>query len=488
MNITPLRRYRGRPVALLRAGHRWLSVITEDGIRTAKGSRDVSELLDKLTEYVCYAESGLSTFRYCTPATSWTLNTWRGRETRMRHNASGVEVTSLRGTLDGSEDPWGDLQRVLGWLRGYGVSPGSLSSMSWSLWRASLPGEISIGFDPDIGRAALYGGRQECSEPRIYQHMVSTDIRAAYPFAMAQTSDYSLSLREVSPETVLDPAVAGLAYATVIVPREMPYAPLPTRIAPQMIQFQWGTVRGTWPWVELHAAELLGAEVRVHRSWAPRRTADLFGSWWPMIEEGRALPGCAGTMAKSISNSLWGQFGMVGDDRAEVRWADPSGKVSYAVDLPERKMPHAWTAHIAAETTARVRSRIVSEALYASQFSPVHMDTDGIIVRKSSEVPLPAGDGPGEWRVKEQMRKVDLRAPQLYRFTCGRGCGVTHAEWHYVASGLSASQAPEFFRKNGSSTRISFMADFDHCLPPDHSDNIERRQAMIAEAVGLGAY
>ena len=474
MNIAPLRRYVRRDVALLSPGYRQLTITTDDGTRTVRGSRDIGAALARLSGHLCYSESGLASFRFTTPAPQWTLSAWRGRETRITHNASGVSVTSLRGCLDGSDDPYRDLRICLDWLRDYGVGPGPLSSMSWNLWRASLSGEVSIGFNPEIGRAALYGGRQEAREARTYQRMVSADIRSAYPHAMAQTGDYACSLREVSASSGLDPSVAGLAYATVRVPTDLPYAPLPTRIAPAVIQFQWGIVRGWWPWCELAAAQAIGAEVTVHQSYAPRRTADLFGSWWPMVTEGRNLPGHAAVLAKSISNSLWGQFGMVGDDRTTVGWLDDKGDHPFHVDQDTRTMPHAWTAHVAAETTARVRARMVTEGLYGTTYSPVHVDTDGMIVRAASECPSPAGDGPGQWRVKERMAKVDIRAPQLYRYTCGKGCGITHAQWHYVASGLSASQAPEFFRKQGPrGTTISYLATFDTCLTPAHADDPE---------------
>jgi hypothetical protein len=247
-------------------------------------------------------------------------------------------------------------------------------------------------------------------------------------------------------------------------------------------------MKGVWPWVELVAARALGAEVEVHRSWAPQRTAPLFASWYPITAEGRALPGHAARMAKSISNSLWGQFGMVGDDRGEVRWADPAGEHPYHLALDDRTMPHAWTAHIAAETTARVRARIATEALALATFAPVHVDTDGIIVRRSAPVPSPAGDQPGQWRVKERMPKVDIRAPQLYRYTCGKGCGVTHAKWHHVASGMSAEVAPQFFRTHQYPTRIGYLASFDKVLPPDHADNVEHRTHALAELVGLGSH
>jgi hypothetical protein len=482
-----LKTFRPKPVALVIPGHRRLAVCTEDGERLAEGKRAVEQALAYLEGHVVYVPRSLQAMKYTTGATSWTLSTWRGRETRMTYNPTGLAFTSLRGVLEESTEPWQDLQTCLRWLRGYGVAPASLSSMAWSLWRASLPGEVTIGFDPDIGRSALFGGRQEISEPREYAHMVSADIRAAYPFSMASGGDYALSLRSVSPQTVLDPSVAGLARCRVVVPTDLPYAPLPVRIAPQIIQFQRGMIRGTWPWRELAAARELGCEVSVDQCWAPRRTADLFGSWWPIAQEGRRLPGAAAMMAKSILNSLWGQFGMVGDDRAEIRWTDDKGETPYNLPLEERKMPHEWTAHIAAETTGRVRTRTLTEGMYGSTYRPVHVDTDGIIVRRSAPVPSPAGDAPGQWRVKERMARVQIKAPQLYRFTCGKGCGVTHIKWHHVASGVGPGAAPEFWRRQGQTgTGISHLARFDTCLPPGHHADVERNGALRSEAYGLG--
>jgi hypothetical protein len=389
----------------------------------------------------------------------------------MTHEPTGLVVTSLRGTLDGSDSPFQDLNITLSWLREYGIAPASLSSMSWSLWRASLSAPAAIGFDPNVSRQAVYGGRQEITEPRVFQHMVSADIRSAYPFSMA-SNGYAVSLRPVSASTVLDPNVPGLARATIFVDRDMPYAPLPTRIAPGLIQFQWGTVKGVYPWVELVAAEAVGATVRIEESWAPRRVVDLFGDWWDLTQEGRRLPGNAAIMAKSIANSCWGQFGMTGYDRAVIRWTDEKGEDPFPVYLPGRPMPHEWTAHIAAETTGRVRSRMLSEGLYGGTVRPVHVDTDGVIMRRRAPVPSPAGDGPGEWRVKDRMKSVDIKAPQLYRYTCTQLCGSLHPKWHYVASGMTPTQAPEFFRRGAEShTKIAYLNAFDNVLPPAHSDD-----------------
>lgn len=491
MIVPPLRKVTHRPVALVSAGYRRLTVATEDGERTYDRRRDIEAALARLSGHCVFSPGGLAHLRYSTGATSWCLSAWRGKETRMTHVPTGVSVTSLRGTLEDSDDVWGDLQRVLRWLHGYGIGPASISAMSWALWRASLAGEVSIGFDPDVGRAAFYGGRQEVAPAapdgggREFRHMVATDIRAAYPHAMASGPSYALSLREVDPTTTIDPSIAGIATARVMVPSDLDYAPLPVRIAPAIIQFQWGLIFGTWPWCELAAAAEVGCEVTVARSYAPRREGDPFGAWWPLAQEGRDLPGASGRLAKAITNSLWGQFAMVGDGRTEVRWTDDEGEDAYAVELPNRSMPHTWCSHIAAETSGRVRTRLLTEGLFGSPVRPVHIDTDGIIVRKSAA--KKSGVAFGEWRQTESMARVQVKAPQLYRYTCGHGCGVSHTKWHYKASGLTKSQAPRFFDRHGeTATTISYLAEFDANLPPDHVAEIERRRALLDEAAGFG--
>lgn len=474
-----------RQWALLVPGYRRMLTYSEQGMKEYVGTRAVEGALTILSDWVLYAPRSLSAFRYVTPAVSWSLSTWRSREVKMTHNATGAEITSLAGCLEGSTDPYGDVSTCLDWLDGYGVGPSSLSAMSWRLFEASLPKEQTIYFDGPTGRSALFGGRQEIAEPKNYKHMESWDIRAAYPDSMA-SGNYAASLREVSSLTHLDPATPGLARATVFVPRDLPFAPLPTRIAADLIQFQWGRVRGTWAWRELAAAQALGCEVKVDRVWAPSREVDLFSTWWMMAQTGRDLPGMAAQMAKNLANRTWGQFGMVGSDRTIVRWEDPAGNHPYEAPIGRGQLPHAATAHIAAETTARVRVRVLEEALYSDVSRPVHIDTDGVIFRKRSHRPKRVGKAFGEWSKRADMQRLELRAPQLYRSTCGPLCGVNHAQWHYVASGLTASQAPEFFRKNTASTKVSYLSAFDAVLPSCHSDDRALIGELVTQAGGFG--
>jgi len=226
---------------------------------------------------------------------------------------------------------------------------------------------------------------------------------------------------------------------------------------------------------------------------APRVTLDLFGPWYRMVASADQLSPGATTLAKAIRNSLWGQFAMSGEENGITRWADDLGRVEITIDKDPRRMPHAWTTHIAAETTGRVRTRLLSEGLYGGSFQPVHADTDGIVVRRASTLPSPSGSEPGHWRIKAAMRRVDIRAPQLYRWTCsdcapsasmiGASRGTMHQPWHYVAAGVTPDAARWVFEKEGHPvTTIAHRSVFDTVLPGTHSGDHEAIARLLAEA------
>jgi hypothetical protein len=388
----------------------------------------------------------------------------------MELDGTAVHVSSLRGALSGSDDPYGELVRALDWLCGLGVAPAAPSTMAWNLWRQTLTEPVSVGFDAEWGRRALFGGRQEISRPGTFKHMSSVDIVAAYPTAMA-TRPYALDLAEVATSSRLDPEVCGLALARVSVPIDLPYPPLPIRRTVDMIQWCWGSVVGLWPWCELAAAAELGCRVDVLRCWAPAREADLFGPWWELVRTGRELGGGAARFAKMVLNALWGMFAMRGDNRTMVAWRDDAGTKSYTVAAENRRLPHVRLAHVAAETTARVRTRLLTEGLYGVRGTPVHVDTDGLIVRSSAPLPEPAGELPGEWRRKQKMLRVEVRAPQLFRWWCSL-CGEAHADGHYVAAGSTPEQARHLFATTPAGRlQLSWRPGLDTVLPSAHFDD-----------------
>jgi hypothetical protein len=481
-----LKAQKPKPVSLLIPGYKSLVAFTETGILRAEGRQRCYDLVKSLEKYALYVGGSVKPLLYTTGATAWTGDVWRGRATTLHLYGSRAKVTSLRRAFEGmSPDMAFDgLLEVTETLADQGVSAGSISSMAWSLWRSTLPGVVELASRPSLGRSALYGGRQESVEPQRFEEAhVGVDLGKAYPYSMGERP-YAGVLREVARDTELDPEVAGLAEAIVYTPSDddHPFACLPTRVATDMIQWQWGETRGVWPWVELVAARDLGCRVEVQRCWAPLTTVDLFSPWYRTITAMESSVPHGSRLLKSIANSLWGVFALNGDDRGTVTWADDGGDHPEVVSRPPRVLPHARSAHVAAETTARVRVRMLREALYGGIGEPVHIDTDGYLVRASEASSFPSTGRPGEWRRKTEMRILEVRGPQLYRFLCGLGCGIDHPKWHVVASGIPHAQAREFFEKTEGRVHIP-MSGFDVVLPsgrPLNMEQVRRYRHLVA--------
>jgi len=491
MKIEPLTKVKHLDYALLTPGNKTLFVETKYGKSFFQGSRDVENALLKLKGFVCYVQSGLEYLKHTTTARQWKMTTWRGKGVKMTHVPTGLVVTSLRLTLETSDDPFRDLDAVLRWLRGYGVPAASISSMAWKLLRSSLNGMVPVYFDPELSRRAFFGGRQEIRSPGITKDAKLYDLSAAYPSAMA-SRPVALSLRKVSNATVIDPDQAGMAEVRVSVPKELAYPPLPVRLSAQAIQFQTGTIEGVYTWVELDAARKLGCDVEILNNYAPGRTADLFSTWWDMAQTGRELPGAAAQLAKAIANSTWGQFAMQGDDRAEVSWCDDRGNEPFETSLDARPMPHIYTLGLAAEITGRVRAQTLLEGIYGSGGNPEHVDTDGVILPFNARPPKNLGSNFGQWRLKEEMQVVQILAPQFYRYRResewhfnDQGNKV-EGPWHYVASGMSHDMAQRTFERRPVESGIAYLSITDTCLPSADAGDKEYIDRLLREARSLG--
>lgn len=465
MRIEPLPttpRYRDRPVALVEPKGRRLRIETDAGVVDSTDPDD----LRALKGHVVYVDHAPTRLRHAYDARLWTCRLWRGTSPAAMVFDKGPAVRSLRGALSESADPYGELVRFLTWARRYGVQPASVGTMGWNLWRATLPRTLAFDSDPEVASPALYGGRQQ-ARAGVYRSgkgMASWDIAAAYPTAMA-AAPFAGVLRRVVGMTALDLTdEPGLARATVVVARSLPFAPLPLRIeepwAKGLTLWSDGVVDGTWAWRELRAAQALGCQVTVHEAWAPTSVVDPFVGWWELVQAGRALGDGAGRLAKVCSNTLWGTFAMDGAV-SEWTWSEHLGLENARMVRAEepRRLPHARIRHLAAETTARVRTRLLMEGLYGDGLRgrvPVHVDTDGIICRGDLLGPGPQGDRPGQWRRKRRMVTVDVRAPQFYRYSCVDCATAKHRRWHYVTAGMTPEDAEEHWRKRAPSGAISF--------------------------------
>jgi hypothetical protein len=223
-----------------------------------------------------------------------------------------------------------------------------------------------------------------------------------------------------------------------------------------------GVVEGIWSLIELEEARRLGCLVTMHEAWLPTALVRPFDEWWKVIQEARELPGGAGTLGKMVGNTLWGTFAMEGE-LTKWKWSTKHGtdtpRPVVVADGVRRNLPHARTRHIAVETTARVRTRLLREGLYGSPVPPLHVDTDGIIVRGTAGVPAPSGGRPGEWRKKWASRVCEIVGPQTYRYTCGKGCNITHPKWHYISAGRTPAEAREHWRTDVGPIRASLRLE-----------------------------
>lgn len=460
--ITPLGKTTPKPVALIEPNFRRVTIATVDGVKEHRGAERVYRALKALEGHSVYVSSGLRHLVHATGAQCWTADLWRGRAVTMSLDGSRLKVHSLRrsiptvdgvvtGTVDGVATvahQFAALLEVTKWLNDQGVRSGSLSSMAFNLWRSTLKSQVDLGFNPQVAKASFFGGRKESSRPHSYSDQVSLDISGAYPFSMV-SRPYAAQLRNVSRETFIDPEVAGVATVRVTVPESLPFPPLPVRLAPEMIQWRHGVIEGTYPWTEIAAAKSLGCDVEVLRCWAPLVEIEPFHDWYALTSSARQSmsPGAA-KMVKTLSNLVWSSFAINGDDSGQIRWADDYGDEPVKVARAPKRMAQANTVHIAAETSARVRVRMLLEGLYGDAEPPCHIDTDGMIISRASLERRGVSPLTGGWRAKQHMSVCEIKAPQMYRYQCGPSCGKDHSLWHYVAAGTPSKYASELFTRH----------------------------------------
>ena len=459
-------------LAVVTPGHHRMVISTPWGTEDFSGATRVQDALGHLAGVTCWTNGSLGAFATTTDPKEWVMDVWRSCPTSIIHQPTGVVVTSLREAVPSGEESGCFV--LADWLHSHGIPLGSFSSMAKASFLRSLYRPVTFYSDPEISRGAFYGGRQECRRPGRFQHMRLWDMTAAYPTAMA-VRPVAAGLRKVPVTTTIDPDVPGLADATVWVDRDVSFGPLPLRLGDHAICFPQGKFQGRWTWTEIAAAVATGAEVTIESAWAPSKLVDPFTPWWEMMAPVRKLAGVAGVLGKVITNSLWGLFAMRGDERE--RWTWPTGNLS----TPQRSvlapmpLPYSHTVHVAAEISSRVRVELLRGIHDDRSSYPVHVDTDGIICRSTRQPPRGSS-----WRLKKTMTSVEIRAPQLYRYDCGSGCGITHPRWHYCASGITEKRAPFIFERTRPSL-VSIEHVWDRVVPRIDAEDLEAIGEYLAQ-------
>jgi hypothetical protein len=422
--VKPLdERRRNRPVAfVVDASQRGVLLVTADEERFV--DLDDLRLFDGYVYLFCQPQRLLSH----TDARQWTGHSWNGGLNKLVLDGGptcypfGLNVRGMP-TWDAIEQSF----LLFRWLLHYGVIPGSVSSMSWRLWRARLDAPVKLARRRLLGERSFYGGRQEAPYPGDYRDCRYFDLTAAYPMSMASEPYPS---RIVSAGTCLGDG-CGFARATVTIPR-MEWCPLPVRLHRNALCYGWGTATGFWPWSDLRLARDLGSDVEIHESWQGADDVDLFSEWWGVVQDGRTVT----PLSKAVTSRLWGGFSLSQSTGYMVRWEDAAGKRKIRTPLQTRNAAIPTAPYIAAETTARVRDRLYREAI-AGCDDVIYCDTDAVITG-GRLAPENVGLAPGQWRVKREMVRCEIRGPQCFRHSCAN-CNQEHALWHYTVAGASTA-------------------------------------------------
>lgn len=385
---------------------------------------------------------------------------WRNEEIRWRHRRFEDDWQPRPSDANVIKLPFDHLpfeQQLRGfaawrdWLTSYGAAPtGTSGSAAWSLLRARLERTLwtSVGDRPPI--TWTLGGRQELGPAGrgSFTDARQLDLQAAYASTLAglryggRKGGGEWRRDRLGYERDGDDPV--FVRAQVRVPA-MRYGPLPRRprrrprtyLESQLFASYYPTgrrVQGVWTREELAAAETVGCGVRVLEAWVHRSGWYPFAPWWAAIQEGRALGGLAGQLAKVTGNALWGRFCMDGDARRSIR-SRGRRKVESRV-LASRPFLHA--AHDLAETVSgRVRARLFLEMTsVGDRLLSAH--TDGLW---ASTTDAAEADG---WRLKTHARRLDVLNPQLLRWWPEHP-----APWEpaVVAAGVPSSMAAGVFER-----------------------------------------
>lgn len=388
---------------------------------------------------------------------------WRHRrfEDGWKNRASDVNVIKL---------PWDDYQpetvlRSLcswrDWLVGYGASPtGTAGSAAWSLLRATIGRDLvtsrPAAFVPPL--VQVIGGRQELGlgGQGVYTgYLEQVDLPAAYASELGQIPyggqwQQESVLRaagfgEHEPAWWAEANRAVFVRARVRIP-DLPFGPLPRRprgADDPLLRLGLGTsyptncvMQGFWTWQELAVAEQHGCKIlKVIEVWAHLAERRPFLPWWDAIQQGRAMPGLAGVLAKITGNAMWGRLCMTAGGKRTIRGvAHRNGLVSRP--LPLRSPPAALD--LAETISGRVRAKLVDRMLTRpelvvsghtdglwlyedrsnGQFGGMFSESEAAARRKLSTYGRDLTDESinHEWRRKKAASRLEILTPQVLRF------------------------------------------------------------------------
>lgn len=357
---------------------------------------------------------------------------WRPERLEQEWKPRPTDVRVLRIQLP--EDPTVTVQALArwnNWLASYGAAPGSLGQSAFSLLRATLrrPLWLSCGQVPPI--TWTLGARiQLCTPPGLYDgRLVHFDLPAAYASTLGGIP-YGGRWKHCAADS-LDVVPADLpvfARARVTLPPSLVFGPLPRRPRQRQTAIQAalnptvypdaGVIQGVWTREEIQSAQRAGCKVRVLECWIHLPFTNFpdwerpFAHWWEAVQEGRAMRGWAGLLAKTTGNALWGQFCMSSGRRTVLTVKERRDNVHRDASVKGGRP----AAHDLTETiSGRVRAQLFTfMQTMGSRVLSVHtdgawcrmLDDDGDVVRAFDF----------DWREKERAEWLQLISPQVLAY------------------------------------------------------------------------
>ena len=417
MRFTPLdaSRVKHRPVAVVAPGLSRLSIWSADGAEVADGPDNARDLLARYADHVLWSASSMRMVREATGHEGWQICRWNNSV--VWQQLGKARVLSTRGIFAG-EHPAVMIETMLRIQRTaaeFGVSMGSWSTMTLSLWRATLDEPVAFA-GREIARQGFYGGRKEAARWAVgamLENVAHVDLKGAYPAAMFSDPLPTRLVRARRPHLEGE----GIVLAEVHMP-SAPWAMLPERLRSGLIRWRSGrTVEGWYSTRELRAVVEAGGDVIPLETWEGVRFVEPFTRWASVIGPLRDRPGPEGRWWKGVSNSLWGTF-IMSPAGAELVRLDESGRPAERVPMVRRRSRRPLNAaYVATLTTARVRERVLRDALGLGwEDKAVYVDTDGVMILDGGRLPPSATDrpAPGEWAVDRIMPKVMIRGSQAW--------------------------------------------------------------------------
>jgi hypothetical protein len=374
--------------------------------------------------------------------TAWVIRTWNGRVSSLSY--MDVKIYPL--TANGWDDT---IPLFFDHVDGMGIAASGLNTMSLNAWRTTLEGSVSFREDAPLnetlGPVAIHTGGRKEAKRGTYRHRVDYDIVAAYPTALVEPLP---SMLVPAPDEFVRrmdiEKWEGIAVARVRIP-PMEWGPLPVLIDKQSEISCYGFTRAdewaivTLPLSELRMARDRGCDVELVKCHIGTDTVTHFDNWYSdVVPSLRGLNGVAGTIGKLVVNRLWSCFAVSPNGLRKEHTFSADG-IMTTIDVPPDPISQvrrrAATTYVGALIQSRVRQRLYTEGLEYFK-GVIYMDTDGVVSKPHRVTP------PG-WKIKHEMRWLDIAGPQALNYYC-KDClppPFGHEGPHWSVAGATSIEA-----------------------------------------------